>query len=222
MFMLFIGRDVGNLQERTMIEAESNTDKKGMNSDVSLTKRLTSLENAFQYEIAALKQNVLDKVNVLWDAKKKKESQKNKNWKQEMENEIKELKEVKAMSEDDVEKIQILWAAREHQKTKDKKWKEEELQKEMESLKEQNRNQMVRINQLEEKLQMPHKQQIKVLANNNINAALSKMPTNCKDLSDIGHTLSGFHLVKDGKLENENKIVSIYCNFQSQKGIILN
>ena len=136
-----------------------------------------------------------------------------------MQKEIEALKAVKEMGEDDVEKIQILWAARERQKSQDKNWKEE-LEKEMESLKEQNRNQIARINQLEEKLRMPHKQQIKELPNNN-NGGLLKMPTNCKDLSDIGHTLSGFHLIKDGKLENENKIVAVYCNFQSQKGITI-
>jgi len=126
--MTVLGGDVDSPRDRSIIKAESNTNNKQMNSDLSLAKRVTGLENAFQ-EIAALKENVikpddLDMINVLWEARKKNLNQE-KNWKQEMQKEIEALKAVKEMGEDDVEKIQILWAARERQKSQDKNWKEE-------------------------------------------------------------------------------------------------
>jgi len=120
--------------------------------------------------------------------------------------EIEALKE-KTVIPDDIEKLHILWAWREHQKIKYANLKVE-LQKEIESLKTENKNQMLRIDQLEEKLlstkTLPNKK--------NENSIPFKMPKNCKDLSELGHTSSGFHLVRDAQLK---KLVTIFCNFKS-------
>ena len=50
-------------------------------------------------------------------------------------------------------------------------------------------------------------------------------PTNCRDLSEIGHTLNGYYPVQlklmDGE-QQSNKIGMIYCRFNSDKMGTLN
>ena len=40
------------------------------------------------------------------------------------------------------------------------------------------------------------------------------MPSNCDDLSKLGHTLNGIYLVKG---ENSPKVDMVFCNFQPPK-----
>lgn len=115
-----------------------------------------------------------------------------------------------------IEKIYILWAGRRNQ---EKRWRQ--VDQEMDSLRAENQNQALRIRQLEEKLtklhtishmKLPENHQSRTNNNNKIPA---QMPSNCQNLLTIGHTLSGFYLVKDG---THNKIATIFCDFQSSFG----
>jgi len=47
----------------------------------------------------------------------------------------------------------------------------------------------------------------------------SKMPSSCKDLQLLGHTLNGFYSVQgiDGKESNSNKIETIFCQFDLEQ-----
>lgn len=46
------------------------------------------------------------------------------------------------------------------------------------------------------------------------------MPTSCKELQLIGHTLNGLYLVKTNKPERGTKIEAVFCDFQSTKDVI--
>jgi len=100
-----------------------------------------------------------------------------------------------------IEKIHILWAGRRNQ---EQRWRH--VDQEMDSLRAENQNQALRIQHLEEKLK---------LSTNNNNKNPTQMPSNCQNLLTIGHTLSGFYLVQD---RTNNKIATIFCDFQSSFG----
>ena len=119
----------------------------------------------------------------------------------------KHVSESKAEIEDQYEAITILKAAR---KTQEEKFKE--VFNEMEVLKDQNKNQLIRIVQLEEilsKTKNDDTSSIQAVTKPN-NDEGKTIPSSCEDLKSGGHHLNGIYMVFDA---NVKKILATYCDF---------
>ena len=141
--------------------------------------------------------------------------------KKELEDRVKDLElqfklhvsESKAKSEEQFEKIVILKAAKKSQEEKFQL-----IQNEIEVLKGQNRDQMTRIEQLEEILKTKSDtssatssiQSIPITASHN-NDGSTFIPSSCEDLKSRGHHLNGIYMVFDPDVK---KVLAIYCDFR--------
>ncbi len=102
-----------------------------------------------------------------------------------------------------------------------------QTREEMTDLKTINRDQSKKIEELERKLKiqtLPSAPSALMKTDNN--KEFTGMPTNCIELSRIGHSLNGFYTVRSrGSDKRKNKIETIFCNFKKNElqtfGIIL-
>jgi len=140
------------------------------------------------------------------------------NNKKSLEDRVKELElqfqlhvsESKAESEDQYENIVILKAAKKSQEEKFKL-----VLDKMEVLQAQNRDQVARIEELENILKTKSDTSSvtssiqSVTKYNNNNGPY--IPSSCEDLKSIGHHLNGIYMVFDA---NVKKVLAIFCDFQ--------
>jgi len=109
-----------------------------------------------------------------------------------------------------------------------------QTRKEMEGLKTQNRDQSKRIDQLEQKVAAlqntppassaltrgnNNEKMTNETSNNSKSTKVMGIPTSCKDLKQLGHSLNGLYLIKKALPNNQGmKIQTAYCDFQSPTG----